>query len=49
MGALAATYCLEQQGPQGHAYTLEEFTQRYREVFGENEQLRTLIAVGKES
>lgn len=47
-GALAATYCLEQQGPQGHAYTLAEFIQRYQAVFGDSEQLRTLIAVGKE-
>ncbi len=33
VGALAATYCLEQNGPQGHAYTREEFIARFREHF----------------
>lgn len=33
MGALAATYCLEQQGPQGHAFSLAEFVVRYRRHF----------------
>ncbi len=45
-GALAATYCLEQQGPQGHAYTLEEFIQRFRDAYGDSGRLDTLIAVG---
>ena len=35
MGALAATYVIEQQGPQSHHYTREEFASRYREAFGE--------------
>ncbi len=35
LGALAATYCLEAQGPQGHTYTREEFLARFREAFGE--------------
>ncbi len=33
MGALAATYCLENDGPQGQSYTSEEFVIRYRENF----------------
>lgn len=33
MGVLAATYCLEQNGPQGHSYTPKEFIARFREHF----------------
>jgi len=33
MGAMAATYCLESDGPQGHNYTLEAFRERYRRHF----------------
>jgi adenosine kinase len=36
MGALAATYCLEQEGTQGHRFTLEEFKARFRETFGDS-------------
>lgn len=32
-GALAATYCLEQDGPQGHFYTVGEFLARFKEQF----------------
>jgi adenosine kinase len=35
MGALAATYCLEQRGPQGHAFTVDQFKARYRAAFHE--------------
>ena len=35
MGALAATYVIEQQGPQSHAYTPEEFASRYAREFGD--------------
>jgi adenosine kinase len=34
MAALAATYVLENHGPQNHQYTREEFVQRYRTQFG---------------
>ncbi len=34
MAALAATYVLENHGPQNHQYTREEFVQRYRTHFG---------------
>lgn len=33
MGALAATYCLETDGPQGHHFTPASFIQRYRSHF----------------
>ena len=45
LGALAATYCLEQQGPQGHLYTLDEFIARFQEHFGEMGRLEGLIDV----
>jgi adenosine kinase len=35
MGALAATFVIETQGPQGHAYTRDEFAARYAQAFGE--------------
>jgi adenosine kinase len=33
LGSLAATYCLEQSGPQGHSYSLAEFLTRFRSFF----------------
>jgi adenosine kinase len=33
MGALAATYCLEQRGPQGHRFSRAEFVARFRRHF----------------
>jgi adenosine kinase len=43
MGALAATYCLEQTGPQGHSFTPAEFIHRYRQHFNDGGVLDTLI------
>jgi adenosine kinase len=43
MGALAATYCLENRGTQNHSYTLMEFVQRYRENFDDQGALDILI------
>jgi adenosine kinase len=43
MGALAATYCLEQHGPQGHSFTLAEFTSRFRSHFDDHGQLDKLL------
>jgi adenosine kinase len=43
MGALAATYCLEQHGPQGHSYTLAEFMGRFRAHFDDHGQLDKLM------
>jgi adenosine kinase len=34
MGALAAAYVIEQQGPQSHSYTREQFADRYARSFG---------------
>jgi adenosine kinase len=39
LGALAATYVLEQHGPQSHSYTRQEFANRYREIFGDAQEL----------
>ncbi|NMC14076.1 MAG: carbohydrate kinase family protein, partial [Chloroflexi bacterium] len=35
VGALAATYCLEHSGTQGHSYTPLEFITRYRKYFND--------------
>jgi adenosine kinase len=43
MGALAATYCLEQRGPQGHSFTLPEFIERFRENFDDLGILNLLL------
>jgi adenosine kinase len=43
MGALAATYCLEQRGTQNHAYSIQDFIQRYRLHFDDQGALDTLI------
>lgn len=42
IGALAATYVLEQMGPQSHHYTMDEFVIRYREHFGEDAFVRAM-------
>jgi adenosine kinase len=44
MGALAATYCLEQSGPQNHHYTSLEFIGRYRQHFADHGALDILLA-----
>ena len=43
IGALAATYCLEQVGTMNHRYTVPEFVARYREHFGDAPELEDLI------
>ena len=43
MGALAATYTLEQPGPQTHGYTLREFVVRLREYFDDGGVLDVLL------
>jgi adenosine kinase len=35
MGALAAVYVIEQQGPQSHSYTRDQFAERYASSFGQ--------------
>ena len=43
LGALAATYCLEQQGPQGHFFTPAEFIARFRQHYDDAGQLDQLL------
>ncbi len=43
MGTLAATYCLECEGTQGHCYTLSEFVVRFRQHFDDHGQLDRLL------
>ncbi len=42
MGALAATYCLEHDGPQSHHYTRAEFVARFRRHFDDRGLLNAL-------
>lgn len=44
MGALAATYVLEQHGTQNHHYTPAEFVARYRQHFDDQGVLNALLA-----
>ena len=43
VGSLAATYCLEQQGPQGHSYTPADFIARYRRSYDDEGRLDVLL------
>jgi adenosine kinase len=43
MGAVAATYCIEQNGPQNHRYTRDEFVQRFRKHFDDQGKLDALL------
>lgn len=43
MGTLAATYCLEHEGTQGHSYTKAEFIARFRQHFDDHGQLDRLL------
>jgi adenosine kinase len=43
IGALAATYALEQTGPQSHHYTLADFVTRFREHFDDDGALDLLL------
>jgi len=43
IGSLAAVYCLEQNGPQSHSYTCEEFVARFREHFDDEGMLDSLL------
>jgi hypothetical protein len=39
MGSMAAVYCLEHPGPQGHSYTPSEFVRRLREHYDDQGRL----------
>ena len=43
MGVLAATYCIEGTGPQGHTFNLASFVQRYRLIFPDAPDLDPLL------
>ena len=43
LGSLSATYCLESVGTLNHHYSREEFVERYRENFGDNDNLEALM------
>jgi adenosine kinase len=42
MGSVAATYALEQPGPQNHYYTLTKFISRFRAYFDDNGHLAAI-------
>lgn len=43
LGSLAATYCLEQEGPQTHHFTPADFLTRYREHYDDGGKLDILL------
>lgn len=43
MGVLAATYCLEGEGPQSHRYDLGSFIARFRQHFDDRGELNQLL------
>jgi adenosine kinase len=43
MGAVAASFCLEREGPRGHSFTPSEFVNRYRMHFEDQDILNSLI------
>jgi adenosine kinase len=45
MGALAATYCLEQHGGQGHHFTRQEFVSRFRRYFDDGGKLDCILEI----
>ena len=44
MGTLAATYCLEQDGPQGHHFTWPNYVKRFRQHFDDKGALDAIKA-----
>ena len=42
MGVMAATFCIEAEGPQGHSFTLDSFIERYRQNFDDGGDLDRL-------
>ncbi|MEX2143181.1 MAG: carbohydrate kinase family protein [Anaerolineales bacterium] len=43
LGSLAATYCLENEGPQAHHFTTQEFLARYRKFYDDGGKLDILL------
>ena len=46
LGSLAATYCLENDGPQSHTFEIKEFLARYREHYQDEGRLNILVNQG---
>lgn len=46
IGVLCATYCLEEDGPQGHRYETSEFIDRFRHYFEDGGALDELLKGG---
>lgn len=44
MGSLTATYCLENEGPQGFHFTIQEFIDRYYQNYENDGKLDVLLA-----
>jgi adenosine kinase len=44
LGSLAATYCLENQGPQAHTFTTTDFLTRYRQHYDDSGKLDSLLS-----
>jgi len=44
LGSLAATYCLENEGPQAHHFTPAEFIARYRQHYDDGGKLDLLLS-----
>ena len=49
LGSLAATYCLEHEGPQAHHYKTHEFLDRYRQFYNDGGKLDVLLASNQSS
>jgi adenosine kinase len=43
IGSLAATYCIENHGPQNHTFSIQDFVQRYRGYFNAPGALDVLL------
>jgi len=48
IGSLAAVYCLEKNGPQGHSFDMADFVERFRLHFDDRSQLNVLLS-GREA
>ncbi|MBN1429771.1 MAG: hypothetical protein JXB07_15485, partial [Anaerolineae bacterium] len=48
VGALAATYVLEQRGTQNHTFTRREFVDRFREHFDDGGCLDAMLGDGNQ-
>jgi adenosine kinase len=44
LGSVAATYVIEQHGTQRHTYTRQQIANRYRELFGDTQELEDLVS-----